>query len=259
VRDEREQARSEAHELGLPVREQRGRRDDQARGGGLARGLLATQQQERDDLDRLAEPHVVREACAEPEPAEVHEPSRSRLLVRTQRRSQLAAERLRAEPLRVAQRFERVAQPRAGVHVGPVGCRVGGADVAGGLDRRAGQQAHALREREPARAGLPLDQLPVRERLLEARAVDLDPLAAQPHEPSGPASRRSASSRVSSCSPSARPISKSTIASSPSPAGALVPRRTWTRGRGGVRARHQSGTSTTTPAASQSGTERRKR
>src|SRR5207244_3232664 len=48
------------------------------------RALLPPRLEERQDLHRLAEPHVVRETAAEPEVAQEVEPAEAELLVRTQ-------------------------------------------------------------------------------------------------------------------------------------------------------------------------------
>ena len=100
--DERLQARREARDLRRPVGEQRGRRHQQRR-LALARPLLLQHQQQRQDLDGLAEPHVVGEAGAEPEPGEQMEPLHAGLLIGPQRRLQRAAGIGAREPVRAAQ------------------------------------------------------------------------------------------------------------------------------------------------------------
>jgi hypothetical protein len=63
--DEQVQRRGEALGLGRPVCDKRSWRDDEAR-AALATAR-ANRQQQGEDLDRLAEPHVVRETGAEAE------------------------------------------------------------------------------------------------------------------------------------------------------------------------------------------------
>jgi len=62
----RRERRREALDLGLPVGEQRRRRHEQVRRLAAARAPLA-QKQECQHLNRLAQPHVVRQADAEPQ------------------------------------------------------------------------------------------------------------------------------------------------------------------------------------------------
>ena len=63
-----------------------------------------------------------------------------------------------------------------------IGGRRSSAGVVGQIGGHAGQQPHPLDERKPV-LGLLLDLLPMVERLLQLLAVDLDPLAAQQHQP----------------------------------------------------------------------------
>ena len=65
------QARREAGRLLLPVPDDRGRADQQDRAPVVR---LPVPLHERERLDRLAEPHVVGQACAEAQPAQKVEP-----------------------------------------------------------------------------------------------------------------------------------------------------------------------------------------
>ena len=67
------QPRCEPVDLGLPVAEQAGRADHESR-RAAGDAVLEPMEVERDQGDGLAEPHVVGEAGAEPEPGEVGEP-----------------------------------------------------------------------------------------------------------------------------------------------------------------------------------------
>ncbi len=73
--------RGEAAQLPLPVPEERGRADDEGRPGVVP---SRSQQVECDDLDRLAEAHVVSEAGAEAELGHLVEPGHPAQLVRAQ-------------------------------------------------------------------------------------------------------------------------------------------------------------------------------
>src|SRR3989441_881765 len=77
--------------------------------------------------------------------------------------------------------------------------------------------------------------------------------------PSAEARSARSSAGDSFSSPSVTSTEKSRRASTPSTSGLLSPTRTLTSGRGGRRACHQSGTRTTSPAASKAGSSRRKR
>lgn len=79
--DQYARAGRKAFGFGGPVGQQGGWCDEDAR---TRIGLLALQDQEqREDLDRFAEPHVVGQTGAQFEPAEQVEPLRAGLLVRS--------------------------------------------------------------------------------------------------------------------------------------------------------------------------------
>ena len=96
------------------------------------------------------------------------------------------------------------------------------------------------------------------EHLLQLLLIDLDPFAAEQRQPSVLASiwRHSASVRASPSSDRATWKSSNYRPRRHSPAARM---RTCTCGRGGLRADHQSGTRTTTPASSIRGASVRKR
>ena len=78
---------SEPPDLGLPVAEQAGRADHQRRRGRLpvGAGSLGAVQVQRDQGERLAQPHVVGQAGAQPETGELGEPGEAVALVVAQR------------------------------------------------------------------------------------------------------------------------------------------------------------------------------
>ena len=181
MRDQRRQRRREALDLGLPVREQRCRRHQQVWRLAAARATLA-QQQERQHLDGLAQPHVVGQADAEPQRGRESQPRNAGLLIRPQRSAEVVARVGRGETVRSAQPLERARQPRAGLDARPALTR---RQYSGLVVRPpgAGQQPHAFEEREPPVLGLAPHALPVGEHLAQPLAVELDPLPSQAHQP----------------------------------------------------------------------------
>ena len=149
-------------------------------------------EQQREDLDGLAEPHVVGQAGAEPEAREEARASRARLLVGPQRAAQRRGRPRGREALGVAQPGEhlrRASPPRwTNDHSRSSSTRVAGRPEVG---RRPGQEPHPLDERDPALPAARFDLLPVR------RA----PPASRSRSTSThwPRSRTSPSSAASSC------------------------------------------------------------
>jgi hypothetical protein len=90
VGDHGHQRRREALQLGLPVREQR-RRHDQEMRRVVALALPLVPEQEPEHLNGLAESHVVGQAHAEPERRGEAQPRHADLLVRPQRAAQIGA------------------------------------------------------------------------------------------------------------------------------------------------------------------------
>ena len=152
VRDQHPQPRREALGFRRPVRQKR-RRGDQQRGAMRSLSPLVLQhQQQREHLDRLAQPHVVGEAGAHAQPDEKVEPTHAGLLVRTQLGLEIAARVDVGEAFGRPQSAQHVGEPRAGGHLRPIG-GVGRRLVG----RRAGQQPHRLCERHAVGLGRPLD------------------------------------------------------------------------------------------------------
>ena len=167
VVDHGAQAGGESVQLPLPVAEHGRRADDQ--GGPVV--LVTAVEQVGDQLDGLAEAHVVGEQRPKSELAHAHEPAQARLLVRTQ------------EAVEPGRRLHRPAQGR----VAQLRCQAG--QIAVGLDhahddaahvrrsrqrgaeRRHGRHPRAVQRRRRQRAG-------ARERL----GVERPPLAAEAHE-----------------------------------------------------------------------------
>jgi len=129
--------------------------------GGSRRIALLEPEQKIDHLHRLAQAHVVGQAGPEPQPRE--------------NPAGLAA----GLALRVANRGERVAKPAPGGHLRPFGRRL--RSLLGAAEVGPGQQPHPLHEVDPV-GMLPLEPLPVGERLVEAVAIHLHPSAAQERE-----------------------------------------------------------------------------
>jgi hypothetical protein len=106
------QRRREALDLGLPVGKQRRGGHEQVRRLRAPRAPLV-QEQERQHLDGLAEPHVVGQANAEPQRRGKDEPRHADLLIGPQRAAQIRARVGRQEPGRPAQpSSEPQARPR---------------------------------------------------------------------------------------------------------------------------------------------------
>ena len=113
--------------------------------------LAPLHQQQRQDLDRLAEPHVVGEAGAEAEAGQQVQPAQAGLLIGPQRAVQGRA-RIDGGAVRSAQGFERLREPGPGGHVRPFGRFVCGLGL---CDRRSRQHPQGFGERQP----LPARQL----------------------------------------------------------------------------------------------------
>ena len=88
------QVRREPPQLAPPVPDEARRRDDQRRRVQAARLLLGDEVGDR--LQRLAEPHVVGQHAARAVRAQVLQPAQAVLLVRAQRRAQVAGHRRRS-------------------------------------------------------------------------------------------------------------------------------------------------------------------
>ncbi len=186
MHDRRLQFRGEFVDLRRPVRQQRCRRHQQARLVPRIAIVPALREQQRQNLDRLAEPHVVGQACPEPQPGQQMQPLHTGLLIRPQYAMQRRAG-IAARTVRCAKFLQRFRQPRSCRNVRPVG---GGHLRRIVRDRRTRQHPHRLGERQTIARGqfLGLAELP--HRTLEPFAIDLDPLTAQQHQGVGAGKQR---------------------------------------------------------------------
>jgi hypothetical protein len=141
------------------------------------RGFRFKHQQQRQQLDGLAEPHVVGEACTKPEPREQIEPLHTRLLIRTQRASKRFPGVDTCEPIRMTESGQRFCEPWPGHGLAPVDGGHACSAIAGNAG--ASQQPHGLAERQAFVVGPPLDRLKLFQCAGEAIVIDLDPLAAE--------------------------------------------------------------------------------
>ena len=151
MHDPNAQVGGEARDLGHPVGEQRGRRDEQRGRPCCAAVLAPLHQQQRQDLDGFAEPHIVGEAGPELEAGQQVEPREAGLLIGPERAVQGRA-RIDGGAVRSAQGFERLQEPWPGGHVRPFGRFVCGLGL---CDRRSRQHPQGFGERQP----LPARQL----------------------------------------------------------------------------------------------------
>ena len=170
---EHRERRGEPRCFRLPVAEQRGRHHEQVR---RPRPRLLDQEQ-REDLDGLAEPHVVGQADAEPEAARHREPPEAHRLVGAQRGAQPLARLDRRQPVRSAQPGQHGGQLRPRLDPGRARHF-----LVHRLRRRSRQEPHPVEERQPI-AGVSLHLAPVSEHVAQPVAIDLDPLAAHQRQP----------------------------------------------------------------------------
>ena len=170
------EARRELRQLRLPVRDQRGRHDEQARAFFC---LVALQiEQQRDHLDRLAEAHVVGQAGAQPQAGDESQPGVARLLIRAKLRLQVGRGLL-LPGLGRTQALEDRIQLRAGGQARPFANRRLALVLVLLGEVRPGQEAHPFKERDALPANVLLDVLPVLQGFLQLLAIDLDPLPLQ--------------------------------------------------------------------------------
>ena len=165
----------EFFDLAGPIGEQRSGRDNEARARRRVGAVALRKQQQRQDLDGLAETHVVGEAGPEPETADEPQPGDAGLLIGPQRALQRRAW-ISACGAWGPQGLQRLGEPRPGGDFRPAG--------AGGFrfilgHRRAGKHPHRLGETHPLASGEGFGVGKLRHRLFETGAIDLDPLAAQ--------------------------------------------------------------------------------
>ena len=131
-------------------------------------------------MDRLAQPHVVGQTGAQTQFGHEPEPAHSGGLIRAQRRLQIAPRLEGLDRFRLAQVLERLAEPIAGRDPRPGGGLF--IDGVAGVEPGACEHPHSFDETDPI-GMLLLEQLPMVEGLLELLAIDLDPFAAEQHQP----------------------------------------------------------------------------
>jgi hypothetical protein len=136
---------------------------------------MVLEQQQGQHLDGLAQPHVISQTRAEPEPRQQVQPLQAGALIG----SQCAAQRragIDASAIRGAQRPQCLGEPRPGRHLRPVGTGRLLLDVI--ADRSAREHAHRLSEAQPLLRRQRLGLAELLHRTLQPRAVHLHPLAA---------------------------------------------------------------------------------
>ena len=136
--------------------------------GPACRGLRGD---ERQELDRLAQAHVVGQDAAQAQVAQEGEPRKPALLVGPQRPGEARGRRHRRQPP-VGLPGQQVAEPAVGVH----------ADQRDLVAGAALGQSEAGQQRVGGRHRARLTALQELQRGLEVRLVQLDPLAAQPDQ-----------------------------------------------------------------------------
>ena len=142
--DDRLQARCESLDLRGPVGEQRGRAPPAGSACGRSSALLLQHQQQRQDLDGLAEPHVVGETGAEPQAGQQIEPFARRPADRAAACPGATAGIDPREPSRM--RASRARSPPAMVRPRSGSSRRSASAVLSSAMRGAGQQPHGLAE-----------------------------------------------------------------------------------------------------------------
>ena len=174
MRDQDAERRREPGGFVGPVGQERGRRHDQRRRLVVA---ARTGGEQREDLQRLAEAHVVCQAGAEPERRQQAQPANAGVLIRTERRAQPAVRLETGQALGATQAREHVAKPRPGRDLRPHPRLVGRGAVA--VERCAGGEPHRFREGDATLGGRPLEPPEFVDHLLERLAADFHPLTAQ--------------------------------------------------------------------------------
>ena len=177
MRDHDGKPRREAGRFLRPIGQQRSGSHEQAR--RLYRLLASASvegEQQRENLNRLAKTHVVGEARAQTEPGQKMQPLQSGLLIRPQCRLQRSAGIDAGEAFRAAASLKRLFEPRASLHMRPLGA---GRSRSSSIEIGARQQPHGLRERHALGRRQLFDCVEPVEGRSQSRRVDLDPFAAQ--------------------------------------------------------------------------------
>ena len=140
-------------------------------------------QEEIEHLDGLAKSHVVGEAGAKSQFRHEPQPAHALDLIRPQRRLQIAARFAFRQLAGRTHLFERLSHPVAGDDRRPLRELFG--LVLDGGDRSARQHSHAIDDRQ-AVGMLLANPLPMPQRFLQFRAIDLNPAATQHRQARGP-------------------------------------------------------------------------
>ena len=179
MRDHHAERRCEALDLGRPVGQQRGRRNQQIRATCIAGSpLRSLHQEQREHLHRLAKAHVVSQARTESEAREEMQPAHAGLLIGAQCRH--AAQR--PYPAARAAR-DREDRPVCSANHGPATTFAQSGALSSTVSpgtMRAGEQAHRLAEREAVLPGFCFDRSKLREH--PAKPVSIDFYPASAHE-----------------------------------------------------------------------------
>ena len=246
------QCRGEAGHFRLPVRQERGRQDQQRRASPPP---VLEPGQEGQHLDRLAQAHVVGQARAQAQAGEKPQPFHARFLVDAQRGVEIGARPSLFQVFRIAQLGQHFAQPFARVHERPLA--LGVALVVVGQVARAPASNRMPSTKEMPSSACAASSFQCVQGLGKFLAVDLDPLPAQQHEPI-----------LGGQQVAPFGVGKFLVAQGQMHLESRTPGRlnfffrlspmvTPTRGRG--RFFHQSGSRTSTPLSSKTGTSLRKR
>ena len=169
-----QQAQAGGETLGFrrPVGQQRSGRDQQA--GALRAGTFAFEhQQQRQHLNRLAQPHVVGQASAQPEPCQQVQPLHACLLVGPQAGLEPGARIDPRQAFGLSQALQGFGQPRAGDQLRPVGVQA----VTGIFNRCARHQPQGLGKGQAVFCCRLLDGPEALKHAFERLFIHLDPAA----------------------------------------------------------------------------------
>ena len=216
------------------------------------RAASSANEQQRQDLHRLAEAHIVGEAGTETERGQEVEPADAGLLVRAQCRLERLARIDVRQRFGTAESFERLREPGTGHDAGPLG-RDGVAATAAETFAPASMRIASAKPSpfSAAVSSTARNSPSIRPSLSRSTSTQRPRTKCRPFES---ASRASISAAVKRSPSSVTSIWKSSSASVPSPAGGCPPTVAVTCGRCGRLPRHVPGTRTTTPADSSRGT-----
>ena len=143
---------------------------------GLVGVLFCQYQEQGEHLDGFSEAHVVGEASAKAKRRDQMHPTRALFLVRPKLGFERCAWVDVSKLLGVSKRVEGFVEPATRVDLDPFVVDLGG-DRRGA--RNTSEHSHSIEKRDAFTLDPFLDRLPVIERLLKLRGVDLDPFSAQ--------------------------------------------------------------------------------